>query len=67
MLLLLLLLLQFLPFVWGSGQLVGHPLIRPKSIHNEELLSMYGDEYMYLACVKFVKAVSAIDDCLMLC
>ncbi|KAF6265505.1 PTPA-domain-containing protein [Scenedesmus sp. NREL 46B-D3] len=48
---------QFLPFVWGSGQLLGHPLIKPKSIHNEELLSMYGDDYMYLACIKFVKAV----------
>jgi serine/threonine-protein phosphatase 2A activator len=51
---------QFLPFVWGSGQLVGHPLIRPKSIHNEDLLSTYGDDYMYLACVKFVKSVSCI-------
>ncbi|WIA43238.1 hypothetical protein OEZ86_009744 [Tetradesmus obliquus] len=48
---------QFLPFVWGSGQLIGHPLIRPKSIHNEELLGMYGDDYLYLAAVKFVKAV----------
>jgi serine/threonine-protein phosphatase 2A activator len=34
-------------------------LIRPKSIHNEELLSAYGDDYMYLACVKFVKMVRA--------
>lgn len=48
---------QFLPFVWGSGQLVGHPLIRPKSIHNTELLEAYGEQYMYLACVKFVKTV----------
>jgi len=48
---------QFLPFVWGSAQLVGHPLIRPKSIHNEELLAAYGDDYMYLAAVKFVKTV----------
>lgn len=51
---------QFLPFVWGSAQLVGHPLIRPKSIHNEELQSAYGDDYMYLACVKFVKMVSDV-------
>ncbi len=48
---------QFLPFVWGSAQLTNHPLIRPKSIHNEELLGMYGNEYMYLTCVQFVKAV----------
>lgn len=48
---------QFLPFVWGSGQLVGHPLIRPKSIHNTELLEAYREQYMYLACVKFVKTV----------
>lgn len=50
---------QFLPFVWGSAQLIHHPLIRPKSIHNEELLQMYGDDYMYLACIKYVQSVSA--------
>lgn len=48
---------QFLPFVWGSAQLIHHPLIRPKSIHNEELLGLYGDDYMYLGCVSFVKSV----------
>lgn len=54
---------QFLPFVWGSGQLVGHPLIRPKSIHNAELLEAYGEQYMYLAAVKFVKTVRLLGFC----
>lgn len=48
---------QFLPFVWGAGQMAGQALLKPKSIHNEELLDAYGEQYMYLAAVKFVKAV----------
>lgn len=24
---------QFLPFIWGSSQLIGHPSILPSSIH----------------------------------
>ncbi|KAI8469681.1 MAG: PTPA-domain-containing protein [Monoraphidium minutum] len=48
---------QFLPFVWGSAQLVGHPVIRPKSIHNPEVLEAYAGDYMYLGCVAFVKQV----------
>lgn len=48
---------QFLPFIWGSAQLVNHPLIRPKSVHNPEVLEMYADDYMYLGCIKFVKEV----------
>lgn len=42
---------------WGAAQLVGHPLIRPKSIHNPDILEAYARDYMYLGCVAFVKQV----------
>lgn len=48
---------QFLPFMWGASQLVAHPMIKPKSIHNPDVLEAYYLEYLYLACVKFVKQV----------
>lgn len=48
---------QFLPFVWGSAQLVDHPFIKPTSIHAHEVLEGYAGEYLYLACVQFVKQV----------
>uniref|UniRef100_A0A7S1SP42 Serine/threonine-protein phosphatase 2A activator n=1 Tax=Tetraselmis chuii TaxID=63592 RepID=A0A7S1SP42_9CHLO len=48
---------QFLPFLWGASQLVGHPILKPKSIHNEEVLETYSHEYLYLGCVTFVKEV----------
>lgn len=48
---------QFLPFIWGSSQLQGHPMIKPKSIHNPDVLEGYSGEYMYLGCVSFVKQV----------
>ena len=48
---------QFLPFVWGASQLVGHPMIKPKSINNSDVLEAYSHEYLYLGCVKFVKQV----------
>ena len=28
---------QFLPFIWGSAQLIDHPFIRPRSIHSQEV------------------------------
>lgn len=46
---------QFLPFVFGSSQLVGHKYMKPKSIHNEDVMDQYSSEYLYLGCVQFVK------------
>ncbi|CAD7697839.1 unnamed protein product [Ostreobium quekettii] len=48
---------QFLPFVWGSGQLVDHPVVKPKSIHDADLVREMGDEYLYMRCVGFVREV----------
>ena len=48
---------QFLPFIWGAAQLVGHPMIKPKSIHSPDVMEGYAHEYMYLGSIKFVKQV----------
>ena len=39
-------------------QLVRHPFIRPSSIHDEEVLSSYSQDFLYLGCVRFVKQAS---------
>jgi len=48
---------HFLPFLLGSAQLRNHPHIKPKSIHNKELVDEYAKHYMYLACIKFINSV----------
>lgn len=48
---------HFLPFLWGSSQLAGHPSIRPSSIHSDDVLAMYSEEFLYLSAIKFVKEV----------
>ena len=49
---------QFLPFIWGSSQLNGHPSITPSSIHSQAVLDSNAEDYLYIGCVKFVKHVS---------
>ncbi|XP_031492948.1 uncharacterized protein LOC116259337 isoform X2 [Nymphaea colorata] len=48
---------HFLPFIFGSSQLIDHKYMKPKSIHNQDILDNFSHEYMYLACVAFVKKV----------
>ncbi|KAL2635100.1 hypothetical protein R1flu_006579 [Riccia fluitans] len=48
---------HFLPFIFGSAQLVDHKYMKPKSIHNQDILEHYSKEYLYLGCVQFVKKV----------
>ncbi|KAE8728304.1 EXORDIUM like 2 [Hibiscus syriacus] len=48
---------HFLPFIFGSSQLIDHKYMKPKSIHNEDILENFSSEYMYLSCTGFIKKV----------
>jgi serine/threonine-protein phosphatase 2A activator len=45
---------QFLPFLFGSAQLIGHKHIHPKSIRSKEVVGAYAHEYLYLGCIEFI-------------
>lgn len=49
---------HFLPFLFGSAQLKGHKIFRPKSIHDNEILDDFSKDYMYFACIRFINSVS---------
>ncbi|CAG7850398.1 Serine/threonine-protein phosphatase 2A activator 2; AltName: Full=Peptidyl-prolyl cis-trans isomerase PTPA-2; Short=PPIase PTPA-2; Short=Rotamase PTPA-2; AltName: Full=Phosphotyrosyl phosphatase activator 2 [Serendipita indica DSM 11827] len=48
---------HFLPFLFGSAQLRGHRHLRPKSIHDNEILEEFSKDYMYLACIQFINSI----------
>lgn len=48
---------HFLPFIFGSSQLIDHKYMKPKSIHNDDILENFSNEYLYLAGISFIKKV----------
>ncbi|KAI9307316.1 Phosphotyrosyl phosphatase activator [Cunninghamella echinulata] len=48
---------HFLPFLFGSSQLFDHKYIKPKSIHNNEIVDEFSKDYMYLACIQFINSI----------
>lgn len=49
---------HFLPFLFGASQLRNHKYLKPKSIHDPDVLEGFSNQYMYLACIQFINSVS---------
>ncbi|CAG9576092.1 unnamed protein product [Danaus chrysippus] len=49
---------QFVPFIWGSSQLIDQPRIYPPvKFLEDDIIDKYADEYMFLSCIKYIKEV----------
>ncbi|XP_063373364.1 serine/threonine-protein phosphatase 2A activator-like [Cydia amplana] len=49
---------QFVPFIWGSAQLIDQPKIYPPvKFLEDDIIDKYADEYMFLSCIKYIKEV----------
>ena len=48
---------HFLSYVFGSSQLIDHKYLKPKSIHTQDILDNFSNEYLYFSCISFIKKV----------
>lgn len=48
---------HFLPFLFGAAQLSTHPHLRPKSIHNKDLVEEVHEKFMYFECIHFINSI----------
>ncbi|KAJ7308501.1 hypothetical protein JRQ81_009065 [Phrynocephalus forsythii] len=45
---------QFLPFIWGSSQLIDHPSLEPRHFVDEKVVNENSKDYMFLECIQFI-------------
>ncbi|KAA0201223.1 hypothetical protein HAZT_HAZT006373 [Hyalella azteca] len=50
---------QFIPFIWGSSQLVMNPKIAPEMFTNPKVVEDNAEDYLFLACIKFILEVKS--------
>lgn len=48
---------QFVPFIWGSAQLIGHSRIEPRHFVEPDIVQTYSKQYMFLGCIEFISKV----------
>ncbi|KFO10185.1 Serine/threonine-protein phosphatase 2A activator, partial [Balearica regulorum gibbericeps] len=45
---------QFLPFIWGSSQLIDHPNLEPRHFVDEKVVNENHKDFMFLECILFI-------------
>nr|XP_035115880.1 serine/threonine-protein phosphatase 2A activator isoform X3 [Callithrix jacchus] len=53
---------QFLPFIWGSSQLIDHPYLEPRHFVDEKAVNENHKDYMFLECILFITEVRRRDE-----
>ncbi|GAA5911633.1 hypothetical protein JCM6882_008060 [Rhodosporidiobolus microsporus] len=48
---------HFAVFIFGSAQLRGHKYLRPKAIHDDEILEEFSKDFMYLSYVRYINSI----------
>ncbi|GJN90983.1 hypothetical protein Rhopal_003997-T1 [Rhodotorula paludigena] len=48
---------HFAVFIFGSAQLRDHKYLRPKCIHDNEILDEFAKDYMYLSYVRYINSI----------
>ncbi|NXU02321.1 PTPA phosphatase, partial [Buphagus erythrorhynchus] len=48
---------QFLPFIWGSSQLIDHPSLEPRHFVDEKVVNENHKDFMFLECILFITEV----------
>jgi len=48
---------QFVPFIWGSGQLIDHPRLKPCNFVEADYYESFSKDFMFLGCIKYIAKV----------
>ncbi|ESN96327.1 hypothetical protein HELRODRAFT_163378 [Helobdella robusta] len=50
---------QFIPFIWGSAQLIDHKQLRPKSFLDLDICNTFAKDYMFFGCIQYINKVKS--------
>jgi len=48
---------QFIPYIWGSSQLIAHDTITPELFVDEKIIGKHSDDYLFLECIKYINTM----------